>query len=215
MKHDQMPEIRAVYFDYGGVLSSGGLKKASKEIPAAHFGLSMDEISVEDLDAALRQGQISRPDYFTQVSARYGNGQPPLTEELYIDAAKDDIFRRNKQVYTVAEKLREKGIITGIMSNVTYLNASLLSSRGLYEGFNPIVLSCNVGARKPDPLIYHVGLTQIGTTAEQVLMVDDSAVNLDAAQQYQMQTELADPKDPDGLVASLVERFKEQNGLAI
>ena len=53
---------------------------------------------------------------------------------------------------------------------------------GFLEHFEDIVVSGEVGLIKPDPAIYHLTLERFDLAPEEVLFVDDLAVNVEAAQ---------------------------------
>lgn len=211
--------IRAVYFDFGGVLTPGGKTKISKEVPARHFGLELDDILVDDLDEMLGRHEIETDDYFELVSTRYGQGKLPLTEARYL--AQAGIFEKNKEAYELAEQLRARGITTGILSNVTWLNRTLLSRYGMYDGFTPIVTSCEVGVRKPSREIYFAALGAIGCRAQEVLFVDDQERCLLPAEGLNMQVlhtekfeRIIDGKR-ENFVDEVKSRVQDQNGIIL
>jgi putative hydrolase of the HAD superfamily len=59
---------------------------------------------------------------------------------------------------------------------------------GLHRFIDGFVISGDVGARKPDAAIYKHLLSQMGTRAESVILVDDRPRNLDAAAALGFQT---------------------------
>lgn len=181
--------IRAVYFDYGGVLSPGGLTSVSRELPAQYFGIDASQIDVDSLDNRLHTGDIDITQYFEELSAQYGLGRPPLTENVYVQ--RGNIFAKNDAVYAQADMLRTKGITTGILSNVTAINSQLLRKNGYYDGFDPVVLSCDVGVRKPDRSIYQAALSEVGLPAGDILLVDDQDKCIRAAREIGMNALLA------------------------
>jgi FMN phosphatase YigB (HAD superfamily) len=61
------------------------------------------------------------------------------------------------EVPGVLEAIRELGLKIGLISNVTSRGQVPVNLReyGIYDYFNPIVLSSEYGRRKPDPAIFH------------------------------------------------------------
>ncbi|MEU3910330.1 HAD-IA family hydrolase [Streptomyces sp. NPDC029721] len=47
--------------------------------------------------------------------------------------------------------------------------------------FDAVVLSADVGVRKPDPAIFQIVLDRLGASADECLFIDDSEMNLEAA----------------------------------
>lgn len=72
------------------------------------------------------------------------------------------------------EMLGERGIKRCLMSNVGIDLRPRLTELGLIDFLDEIVLSCEIGAVKPDPEAFAAGLAACGTEPEQTLMIGDS-----------------------------------------
>jgi putative hydrolase of the HAD superfamily len=68
------------------------------------------------------------------------------------------------------------------------LNRYRIERFGLRESFPLFFSSCFVRLRKPDPAIYRLALEVTQTPAGESLMVDDRAINVEAARQVGMHT---------------------------
>ena len=79
------------------------------------------------------------------------------------------------------ESLRAKGVRTAFVSNCADNTRPLLEWLGLSSLVDELVLSCEVGAAKPDPVIFEVALARLGVAAEDTLFVDDQQAFCDAA----------------------------------
>ena len=64
------------------------------------------------------------------------------------------------------ESLRAKGVRTAFVSNCADNTRPLLEWLGLGSLVDELVLSCEVGAAKPDPVIFEVALARLGVAAE-------------------------------------------------
>ena len=74
------------------------------------------------------------------------------------------------------EALRAMGIHLGIVSNIisTTLVPYVLKQYGILDLMECIVMSSNVGIRKPDPRIFDVAMQELGVTAVETGYVDDT-----------------------------------------
>ena len=54
--------------------------------------------------------------------------------------------------------------------------------------FDDVVISAEVGCRKPDPEIFQLALTRLGVRAEETLFIDDFAHNVAAARELGFRT---------------------------
>lgn len=89
----------------------------------------------------------------------------------------------NSEMFSLVEELREHQILVGLLSNVSLDQAMLLDACGYYEPFDPCLLSCEIGMRKPDRRIYEYLLEELRLPAENVVFIDDRLDNVWVAQQ--------------------------------
>ena len=78
-------------------------------------------------------------------------------------------------------RLRQAGYRLAIVSNASCEAGGVVQALGLDRAVDAVVLSCDVGALKPEPALLEAGLARLGVAAERALFVDDVAANLDAA----------------------------------
>ncbi|MFE2058387.1 HAD family hydrolase [Streptomyces sp. NPDC059446] len=180
--------IKAVLFDYGGVLSPGGTFRSHALMLSDRLGTHVPAELIEDLHRAFRMGGISTAAFVASVHERTPRRKRSLDEQSW---NWPDLLRRHERVYCLAHGLRSRGVRTGILSNVWPPLADALAQAGAYEGFDPVVLSCEAGYAKPDPVIFHLALGRLGLAADDVLFVDDQPRHLAAAAGVGMRTLLA------------------------
>jgi HAD superfamily hydrolase (TIGR01509 family) len=70
--------------------------------------------------------------------------------------------------------------------------------------FRDIVVSTHEGLIKPDPRLYRIALDRMGRRADEVLFIDDSPANIDAARDLGFDVHLFD--DPAALRPALEAR---------
>jgi HAD superfamily hydrolase (TIGR01509 family) len=86
--------------------------------------------------------------------------------------------------------LRERGDATALVSNCGPDTRLLVERLGLEEEFDAVILSFEVGARKPDHLIYEAALDAVGGRADDSVFVDDQAAYCDGARALGIDTRL-------------------------
>lgn len=165
------PQIKAVVFDHGGVLSRGGEKGTNEKAASRAMGLT-EVIDIPDLNEALKCGRIGNVEYVAAINQRYPHAPVELTDRMW-----DDVYaqlRPDTSAYEFADRCRQAGLLVGILSSINPAMAERLRGDGSYDGFDPIVLSCYVGCAKPDPAIYALvedGLR--GIDPGEILFLDD------------------------------------------
>lgn len=94
--------------------------------------------------------------------------------ELYDTFAGPEVWRIFPDVIPVLEKLKNRKIILGIVSNWDSRLLGLCSSMGLENYFSFILASGVVGTLKPGPGIFNKALEKSGVNAQSSLHVGDS-----------------------------------------
>ncbi|MEP7059334.1 MAG: HAD-IA family hydrolase [Actinomycetota bacterium] len=93
----------------------------------------------------------------------------------------------------VVHDLRSRGIKTALVSNCSHSTRPIVDRLGLEEAFDAVVLSFEVGARKPQPAVYLTALERLHlqpTDAENCVFVDDQAEYCDGAAAIGLQPRL-------------------------
>ncbi|HSW99317.1 MAG TPA: HAD family phosphatase [Candidatus Saccharimonadales bacterium] len=163
--------VKAVLFDYAGVLTEGGTQGSVTRLVAAALGIPASKVRpMGGLLTQLFMGTVTTGQFLKQLQAAYPLAQKPTRAKLLQNA---DIFVPSAPVYALAAALRKKGIKTGILSNMFELSATSLRKRGLYDGFDPVVLSCEERLAKPDPEFYERAVQKLGVAGNEIIFVDD------------------------------------------
>lgn len=86
----------------------------------------------------------------------------------------------NVELLDYAAELKGRGFLLGVISNVGSNLESFLPDVDLTI-FDNVTLSYEVGAIKPDPLIFEAHLEKTGHNPEEAVFIDDREVNVDGA----------------------------------
>jgi epoxide hydrolase-like predicted phosphatase len=197
--------IKAVLFDYGGVLSPGG--KNFRQVLRNLLKVDALRDNTEQLVQDLGRGVISSQDFINRLNKDY---QTNIDVE---EIAGTHNFPRNEAVYSLAANLKKQGIKVGILSNTSDLNAKRLGDEGFYDGFDPIILSFNENLAKPDIELYHRAITRVDAKANEVLFIDDQERFLVPARNLGMHVIQADSQEQ--IVRDTKALLKKENGLGI
>ncbi len=103
------------------------------------------------------------------------------------------------------EGLRAGGIRTAFVSNCAENTRPLLDSLGLSDLVDELVLSCEVGATKPDAPIFRAALDDLGVPADRAVLVDDQQSYCDGAAALGIATVRIDRSEGTGQVSTLTE----------
>jgi putative hydrolase of the HAD superfamily len=178
---------RALLVDYGGVLTSSPLESfrafcdlegLEPDAVAATFGMSPEN---RQLLFDFECGRIDEPAFESRFAELLGVADPErLIDRLFA------AYEPDEQMVAAIRNARRAGIRTGLISNSW--GTRRYDRRQLAELFDGVVISGEVGIRKPEPRIYELGAERAGAPPEACVFVDDLPWNLGPAAELGMAT---------------------------
>ncbi|MBF8189366.1 HAD family phosphatase [Nonomuraea sp. K274] len=180
-----------VLIDWGGVLTTSLSHSIAKWIEADridgdHYRDVMRTLvdhayrgdDGESVVHALERGELEGPAFERELAAMLltVDGVPPVAEGL-LDRMFAG-FERVDAMYDMLRDVRKNGVKTCLVSN-SWSNE--YPRDGWDEVFDAIVISGEVGMRKPEPRIFHHALGQVGLAGEECVFIDDIEANIVAA----------------------------------
>jgi putative hydrolase of the HAD superfamily len=213
--------LEAVLFDWGDTLMPYGL---DDEFVLARTRAGLAALTHDALPDAetvnewlLRRGpdvfandRDDEVDYLAVLSSCFEELGCTLTDDDVRLYAAESIWESQMTLHPLAhallDALRERGLRLALVSNMTlpsWLLGPVFERLELAERLDVIVLSSEVGKRKPHPLIFERALTQLGVPARSALFVGDRRYqDVRGAAQVGMKTVLAQwaraDEHPDG-----------------
>jgi epoxide hydrolase-like predicted phosphatase len=190
-------KIKTILFDVGGVLVLGKSShwKHGKLIPsgvhldvAEKLNIQLDQYLevIETIFAESIEGKISEKQAVHTIAHKLKISEKKL-RKLYIWAYRKHL-RVNKQLHKKALELKKLGYQIGILSDQWYLSEKALMPSKLYKKFNPKIVSCDVGVRKPNLQIYKIALKKSHSKPEETLFIDNQEWNIPPAKKLGIKT---------------------------
>ena len=182
---------RGLLVDWGGVLTSGLTEALGAWAEGdgidydAYFTAVTDWLDASAVEAelnpihALERGQIAVPDFEVKLAAvlRRRDGGPVAAEGLIERMFAH--FEHQPQMSALVRRARDAGIRTALLSN-SWGNQY---PRDTWAGmFDAIVISGEVGLRKPEPDIYRYAADAVGLVPAECVFVDDMKPNIEGAE---------------------------------
>ena len=190
----ELPMLKAVFFDLYGTIA--GFEPGRFEVQSqacADFGITLTPEGVlrgyADADAYMnrenaihhigRRTPAEKSAFFAEYQQRIIRGSGV---EVSLETA-DKIWVRIQQIpYDLApyadsaptlRTLRDRGLLTGLISNMDMGGDQLVAKLGLAGLFHVAVTSGDGGAAKPDPVIFRSALSKAGVHAHEAIHVGD------------------------------------------
>jgi putative hydrolase of the HAD superfamily len=169
------PQLEAIH-----VALAESLSRAVAPIDAAALGTVMDVVCVRS-PASEDKRELTALEQMRQVLQETYDTAFRTTDEVVVAAnrAYQDLFvasiEIDERTVRALDRLRRQmpvGLVSNYPCGVSLRR--LLSTIGLAEHFDPIVISGEVGYVKPHPRLFAAALERVGLAPERVLFVGDS-----------------------------------------
>ena len=201
-------EIKAVIFDVGGVLATpsaparliqdthlasvpkhcGHRHKGVHEYIADKLRILLDQWfdSIDTIYAKSIEGKVSRAETLNILSKNLYISKRRV-RNIIVKAYRFN-FKQNKQLFKQAFKLKKQGYKIGVLSDQWHLSQEAIMPKRLYKKFSPVIVSNEVGMRKPNPKIYKLLLKKLKLKPSEVLFIDNQEWNTKPAKKLGIKT---------------------------
>jgi len=181
-------EIRAIFWDVGGVLLTNAWDHTERAAALKHFHLDEEEFRGrhEMVVSSFERGKISLDEYLDRTVFYRDR---PFTR----DGFKNYMFSLSQPITDVlpfARRLADSGryFMATINNESRELNLLRIEKFGLRQIFRLFISSCFVGLRKPESGIYRLAIETTQMNPEECCFIDDRALNLECAAKMGMKT---------------------------
>lgn len=174
-------QIKAVIFDYGGVIADVDRSEI------VSFVMKTFDVSREEAAKLLKEsrpfrlkGEADEESYWKQVAKEHRvelkDGWSRPFDYVLLESIKEI-----PGTLPVIQELKENGIRVGILSNIDAIAAKYVRQKGHYEGYTPLLLSFEMGVEKPNPQAYEKMIETLNLSPHEIFFIDDRIENVEAA----------------------------------
>jgi epoxide hydrolase-like predicted phosphatase len=177
--------LKAVFFDLGGVIVRTEFQAPRQQL-ADRLGMDYDDLYrlVFDSDTSDRAtvGEISADEHWAFVMQRL---RQPATE---LEAIRKEFFAGDIVDRTLLDYIRSlRGKYkTGLISNAWGDLRDFIVREKFEDAFDNMIISAEVGARKPAAKIFRIALEQFGVGPNEAVFVDDVYTNIQGCEKVGM-----------------------------
>jgi putative hydrolase of the HAD superfamily len=179
--------LRALLVDYGGVLTSPPADSFRRWLeqdrldPARFRELVRRWLAVDapaNIAQELETGRLTPEEFERRLTAELVRSDGTTAEASGLLARMFAGFQPEPSVTDAVRRLHASGVRTALVSNSWGFD---YPREGWDELFDAIVISGEVGVRKPDPAVYLLAADRVGVPAGDCVFVDDLAANVRGA----------------------------------
>lgn len=194
--------MKTIIFDFGNVVGFFDHRRALEKLrPFTH--LSTDEmyasVYLGPLEDQIERGLLSPSAFLRQVHQLW----QLRCDVEFLAHAVGDIFWANPEVCRLIPSLKARyRLVLGSNTNAIHARRYLTQFADVLRHFDALVLSHDVGARKPDAEFFHHCQRAARAKSSECVFVDDLAANIDGARAIGFHGIVYHPNN------GLVEQFK-------
>jgi FMN phosphatase YigB (HAD superfamily) len=181
-------EIRAVYFDLGGVYYTEGFHEGLYTIARKH-GLGQKEFFENAVQIIFSNGYLHgrapERNFWDDLAAACGIDTDLSTERDTILAS----FKPNEGMASLTSRLREQ-ILVGLLTDQTNWLYELDERDDLLSAFDTIVNSYEEGFSKRDPEIFRIACERFNLLPNEIAFFDDNPGNIETGNEFGVRTYL-------------------------
>jgi putative hydrolase of the HAD superfamily len=172
--------IKAIIFDFGGVLAEEGFKEGlmtigkEKGFDPDHFFKILSELVYQ---TGYVTGSSDEHAYWNAVREKTGvtGDDKKLREEVL------KRLKLRPEMMELVKKIKSSGFIVAILSDQTNWLDDLNQRTPFYQHFDHVFNSFYLKKTKRDPSLFRDICVQLGLKPEEILLVDDSPDNIKRA----------------------------------
>jgi HAD superfamily hydrolase (TIGR01549 family) len=178
--------MRTIIFDFGNVVGFFDHYRALAKL-APFTTLAPDamyqSVYAGDIEDIFEKGHLSEIEFLRRVVGLWRL----RCESDRLAEAIADIFEPNPEICELIPRLaRRYRLMLGSNTNVIHARKFRLQFADVLEHFQHLVLSFEIGARKPSREFFEHCLEHAGCAAQECVFVDDLAANVEGARQLGM-----------------------------
>jgi putative hydrolase of the HAD superfamily len=176
------PEIRAIYWDIGGVLLTNGWDHQERARVLEQFAIPREEYESrhEEANDRWERGELTDEEFLKQTVFFKERSFTPAAFLEAVRAQSKWLPGGAKNV--IAALRRNNGVKMAMLNNESgTLNDYRIATFGLAEYFDGFFCSAYIGMRKPEPRMFRSGAALLHFQPEECAFIDDRDKNCAAA----------------------------------
>ena len=183
-----MAEIKALFWDNGGVFLTNGWDRNSRRAAVEKFHLDWNDFEDrhELMLDAFETGRATLDDYLHRTVFYHDRSFSSDDFKAFMFAQSQPYA---EPLAFLGQVARSRRFLMGSLNNESReINEYRIDKFALRDYFEAFFSSCYLGVRKPDPEIYKLALKITQQKPAECILIDDRGLNLEVAREVGIQT---------------------------
>ena len=178
-----MTKFKAVCFDYFGVIADDNVPHFAQTL-SEHFHLPYEQIYAiyAPYNQAVNRDEITYEECWINVLHDLGRDDfiADAMDLLALDLEKLQVI---PEMIELVKRLKKEQFKIGLLSNNSSQESVRMRDQGLYDCFDVILISGEIGFSKPDPAAFNLLAERLGVQTNEMIFVDDTERSLSTAEE--------------------------------
>ncbi|MBI2674409.1 MAG: HAD-IA family hydrolase [Candidatus Yanofskybacteria bacterium] len=177
-----MEDIKVIVFDFFGVVVNN-FPQQTGEALLNKYSINKEEwgIFVNKAAVGLDTGEKEESQFIDDIVAYFNLHCTAKDLEKDLNSWDDEFLIVNNELINLIKNLKDKYEIA-CFSNVSEALSARMNARGLYDVFDKVFLSYQIGKTKKDAEAWKYVEGELGHKPEEYLFIDDSEQNVETAE---------------------------------
>jgi putative hydrolase of the HAD superfamily len=173
--------IKAIAFDYGGVIRIND-NDLFGDI-AKYLNITIEELNKEyfSLNHLFNTQDKSYEDVFALVISKFNPSKEARDYVLKLTKENHSKYHLNNELIDIIKDLKNKDYKIALLSNNSIKIKNELTEDGIFDIFDVIIISAEVGYQKPQPEIFNILFKKLELKSDEVIFIDDTSKSLEGA----------------------------------
>lgn len=173
--------IKAIAFDYGGVIRIND-NDLFGDI-AKYLNITIEELNKEyfSLNHLFNTQDKSYEDVFALVISKFNPSKEARDYVLKLTKENHSKYHLNNELIDIIKDLKNKDYKIALLSNNSIKIKNELTEDGIFDIFDVIIISAEVGYQKPQPEIFNILFKKLELKSNEVIFIDDTSKSLEGA----------------------------------
>lgn len=179
-----MANFPVIAFDFGGVIMKTvdyGPRRRWDERLGLPAGSVERAVHNQTTWVDVQRGALSMAHYWESVAGFLGVTMAEV-DQIARDFYEGDRLEQN--TLSVIDWLRDRGVVVALLSNDSVDLRVKLQRLDLEKLFEPLLISAEIGAIKPDAQAYEALIEATGRAPADIIFIDDRLENIEGAQKH-------------------------------
>jgi HAD superfamily hydrolase (TIGR01509 family) len=185
-----LPKIECFLFDYNDVVGYEDFTPLYENIQASIVNNPEKAQKILNRWSWYSANFSSEAGFWPSQMLKYRYRLPSKAFYRNLERARIECCKQDNEMRDLIQQLKDRGYRVGVVANLSGIQSAFMRRHGLFQGFDPVILSSEVNGSKPHQNIFRTFVRSTAFPARNCIYIDPYEENTGSAKRVGMQTHL-------------------------